>query len=124
MTFLTDFATAAAHGRVGLSIKGRTMAKQSSRFPDADNPTSPTKRRTGSPRARLASANGGEDPTQANAIASDRPAASGFEPSEEDIRLRAYQRYLDRGAAHGTDFDDWIEAERELRAPRNQKARL
>jgi hypothetical protein len=37
------------------------------------------------------------------------------EPSEEDIRMRAYQRYLERGGGHGLDFDDWLEAERELR---------
>jgi hypothetical protein len=36
-------------------------------------------------------------------------------PSEEDIRLRAYQRYLERGGGHGMDFEDWLEAERELK---------
>jgi Protein of unknown function (DUF2934) len=41
-----------------------------------------------------------------------RPAQS---PSEDDIRRRAYQRYLERGGGHGQDFDDWLEAERELR---------
>ena len=39
----------------------------------------------------------------------------GSEPSEEDIRLRAYQRYLERGGGDGMDFDDWLEAERELK---------
>src|SRR5437763_12705758 len=39
----------------------------------------------------------------------------GSEPSEEDIRLRAYQRYLERGGGHGMDFEDWLEAERELK---------
>lgn len=37
------------------------------------------------------------------------------EPSEEDIRLRAYQRYLERGGGHGKDYDDWLEAERDLK---------
>jgi hypothetical protein len=41
----------------------------------------------------------------------------GSEPSEEDIRLRAYHRYLQRGGADGMDFDDWLEAERELKKP-------
>jgi len=36
-------------------------------------------------------------------------------PSEDDIRHRAYQRYLQRGGGHGLDFDDWLEAERELK---------
>jgi hypothetical protein len=39
----------------------------------------------------------------------------GSSPSEEDIRLRAYQRYLERGGGHGMDFEDWLEAERELK---------
>jgi hypothetical protein len=39
----------------------------------------------------------------------------GSEPSEEDIRRRAYQRYLDRGGNHGLDFEDWLQAERELK---------
>jgi hypothetical protein len=40
-------------------------------------------------------------------------ASSG--PNEDDIRRRAYQRYLERGGGDGQDFDDWLEAERELR---------
>jgi hypothetical protein len=39
----------------------------------------------------------------------------GSEPSEEDIRNRAYQRFLERGGGHGNDFEDWLEAERELK---------
>jgi hypothetical protein len=35
-------------------------------------------------------------------------------PSEEAIRMRAYQRYLERGGGHGMAFDDWLAAEREL----------
>jgi hypothetical protein len=45
----------------------------------------------------------------------------GSEPSEADIRLRAYHRYLERGGGHGAHFDDWVTAERELR--RNDRAR-
>jgi hypothetical protein len=36
-------------------------------------------------------------------------------PSEDDIRMRAYQLYLERGGADGADFEDWLRAERELR---------
>ena len=37
-------------------------------------------------------------------------------PSDEDIRLRAYHRYLQRGGGpSGDHFNDWIEAEQELR---------
>jgi hypothetical protein len=51
-----------------------------------------------------------------------RSSSMGSEPSEEDVRMRAYQRYLDRGANHGEDFDDWLKAEEELRLSQ-EKAR-
>jgi Protein of unknown function (DUF2934) len=44
-----------------------------------------------------------------------KSSSMGSEPSEEDIRRRAYQRYLDRGGDHGMDFEDWLQAERELK---------
>lgn len=39
-----------------------------------------------------------------------------WSPSEEDIRVRAYHRYLERGGGNGMDFEDWLEAERELKS--------
>jgi hypothetical protein len=40
------------------------------------------------------------------------------DPTEQDIRNRAYQMYLERGAHHGQDFDDWLRAEDELKQRR------
>jgi hypothetical protein len=40
------------------------------------------------------------------------------EPSDEDIRMRAYLRYVERGGGDGMDFEDWLEAERELKIRR------
>ena len=40
------------------------------------------------------------------------------EPTEQDIRNRAYQMYLERGAHDGQDFDDWLRAEDELKQRR------
>ncbi|RMF69675.1 MAG: DUF2934 domain-containing protein [Calditrichaeota bacterium] len=40
-------------------------------------------------------------------------------PSEEEIRVRAYQIFLERGAQHGHDLDDWFAAENELRSKIN-----
>lgn len=40
------------------------------------------------------------------------------DPTEDDIRRRAYQRYLERGSRHGADFDDWLHAEQELKKRR------
>jgi len=36
--------------------------------------------------------------------------------TEDDVRLRAYELYLQRGATPGNDVSDWLQAERELRA--------
>jgi len=49
------------------------------------------------------------------AIDERRSVSMSSAPSEEDIRLRAYHRYLERGGGHGMDFEDWLEAERELK---------
>ena len=40
-------------------------------------------------------------------------------PSCEEISLRAYEIYLERGGLPGDELDDWLQAERELdgRAP-------
>ena len=35
-------------------------------------------------------------------------------PTGEEIELRAYQIYVERGGADGHDVDDWLQAEREL----------
>jgi hypothetical protein len=51
---------------------------------------------------------------QAN-VPPDNDADTLARPNEDEIRSRAYQRYLERGGGDGQDFDDWLEAERELR---------
>jgi hypothetical protein len=33
---------------------------------------------------------------------------------EEEIRLRAYEHYLERGQQPGRDLEDWFQAEREF----------
>ena len=35
--------------------------------------------------------------------------------SDEEIRRRAYDIYLERGGQPGCDLDDWLQAEQELR---------
>jgi hypothetical protein len=40
-------------------------------------------------------------------------------PTTDEIRLRAYQIYVERGAAHGLDWNDWFVAERQLMASRS-----
>jgi Protein of unknown function (DUF2934) len=37
-------------------------------------------------------------------------------PAAEEIQLRAYEMYVERGGIHGLDTDDWLQAQRELSA--------
>lgn len=45
-------------------------------------------------------------------------------PSLEEIRLRAYEIYLERGSRQGYELDDWLQAEYELdgRAPQERQS--
>jgi hypothetical protein len=36
------------------------------------------------------------------------------QPTQEEIALRAYQIYLERGGAPGNELEDWTRAEQEL----------
>jgi hypothetical protein len=40
--------------------------------------------------------------------------ASREQPTQEEIALRAYHIYLERGGTEGDPVDDWLQAEREL----------
>ena len=42
-----------------------------------------------------------------------------YDPTYDEIAEAAYQRYLQRGGGDGRDFDDWLEAERELKSRRS-----
>jgi Protein of unknown function (DUF2934) len=42
-------------------------------------------------------------------------------PRLEEIRIRAYEIYVERGGQPGHDLDDWLQAERELE-PKEQSA--
>jgi hypothetical protein len=44
-------------------------------------------------------------------------------PAREEIALRAYQIYLERGGAPGNPLDDWTRAERELLGRNGQPRR-
>jgi len=48
------------------------------------------------------------------------PATPKVEPkqipiTEDDVRLRAYELYLQRGPTPGDEVGDWLQAERDLR---------
>ena len=75
------------------------MAKRSTASTEAPDPGGPA--RPKARKKRAASTLGGAPPS--------------LEPSVDEIRRRAYERYQQRGGNHGQHFDDWLEAERELR---------
>lgn len=39
-------------------------------------------------------------------------------PGADEIRVRAYELYLERGGLGGNEVEDWLKAESELRGPR------
>lgn len=51
-----------------------------------------------------------------------KPQAVKSAPAQEEIALRAYEIYLERGGAPGHEVEDWTRAEREL-TQRNGKSR-
>jgi DUF2934 family protein len=72
--------------------------------PGSATPQPPSRPRA--PRARTTAGNG--DPSAPH-------------PSHIEIAEAAYHRYLNRGGTDGRDVDDWIEAERELRAQKDSR---
>jgi Protein of unknown function (DUF2934) len=68
------------------------------------------------PSAQQPKASSGSKPVaNGNGIAV-KAAANGIHatPTVEQIRVRAYQLYLERGAVDGQDQDDWYVAEKQL----------
>jgi hypothetical protein len=43
------------------------------------------------------------------------------EPSDEEVRVRAYFRFLERGGTHGGSIDDWAEAKKDLVSARKNR---
>jgi hypothetical protein len=52
--------------------------------------------------------------TMVSSAPTTQPRAASNQPTQEEIALRAYQIYLKRGAAPGNEFEDWMQAERQL----------
>jgi hypothetical protein len=110
------------------------MAKKTAKNPDspAAGPAAPTKRRAPAPKKAQSEAAPAIDVatlggTERLASASDTGANAGssamnsnsnngdHQPSHDEIAQAAYFRHLNRGGSSGDEFQDWVEAERELR---------
>jgi hypothetical protein len=57
---------------------------------------------------------GSAEPQPVSTEAETEEVSVGNMTSDEEIRLRAYEIYLERGEASGLELDDWLQAEREL----------
>jgi hypothetical protein len=44
------------------------------------------------------------------------PAAASYRPTQEEIQTRAFEIYVAEGCREGCDLENWIRAEKELRA--------
>ncbi len=58
--------------------------------------------------------NGAADPPAA--VIEVETAAGDGHPSDETIRMRAYELFVQRGYEHGHEIEDWLTAERELKS--------
>ena len=89
--------------------KGTRPAKKSGE-PKSEAPAEEKARRTPSARA------GSRRAVEA------REAAVDQTPEQDAIARRAYEIYESRGGDHGSDVDDWLQAEREVRQrPRDDR---
>jgi hypothetical protein len=43
------------------------------------------------------------------------PETSHIAATDHEVALLAYQRWLDRGKHHGSDSEDWLQAEEQLK---------
>jgi hypothetical protein len=92
-------------------------SSQSTETPSGSTrPSQPGARRS---RAGLPKDGEAQKLTEITEIASASAINMSHEPSEEEIRVRAYHLFLGRGRSHGNDFHDWLEAERELKTARH-----
>jgi hypothetical protein len=114
-------------------IVEKTMAKKTAK--NADSPTSttaaPARRRApakkqstqAAPAVDVATVGGTEPLAHASDTGTGASAETthnddGHRPSHDEIAQAAYFRHLNRGGSGGGEFDDWVEAERELRERR------
>ena len=81
------------------------MAKSGSRKTPVGARRAPTKRA----KAKSTDQTGGVATIEKTA-----PEVRHRDLNDDDIRVRAYFRYLERGGAPGDSFDDWAEAKKDL----------
>ena len=53
-------------------------------------------------------------PTEKSSLTGSESLTTKARPTREEIELRAFQIFIERGGADGHDVDDWLQAEQEL----------
>ena len=53
-------------------------------------------------------------PTEKSLLVGSESRTAEAHPTREEVELRAYQIYIERGCTGGHDVDDWLQAEHEL----------
>jgi hypothetical protein len=95
------------------------MAKRTPRSEAEDSATAAAPARPARSRARADRGTDTADqelaPESADTFAATPDSQESTGPSDDEIRRRAYELYLERGGGHGMDFDDWLRAEQELK---------
>ena len=67
---------------------------------------------------------GSAEPLTASTQEETREVSVGNVASDEEIRLRAYEIYLERGETPGLELDDWLQAEREFQGRAFSRAQM
>jgi len=52
--------------------------------------------------------------TRESSLPKTQPRIAKSQPTQEEIAVRAYQIYMQRGGTPGNELEDWIQAERQL----------
>jgi hypothetical protein len=104
---------------VKMAKKNTRTAEDTTTAPAASAPKrrAAPRKNTAAPAIDVATVGG----TEPLATASDNSGANNAgnrQPTHDEIAEAAYFRHLNRGGADGDEFNDWVEAERELRERR------
>jgi hypothetical protein len=92
----------------GTAVDGVIGMAKSRKRSETATPTSP------SASSSSASSAVAPAPAQPPSASPAQPAFREAENNRQRIEQRAYELYLSRGGGHGSDWEDWLTAEREL----------
>jgi hypothetical protein len=93
-----------------------------SNTPQSDSPSRPRSRstsRSSSAAPRSTAVEAAADRSISASSGNGAAAAAADDPTYDEIAEAAYHRYLQRGGGDGRDFDDWVEAEKDLKSRRS-----